>query len=318
MPMTNSIDINGKTRTITSTSSYLDRRNVDDETVFIIRKEGSSPLHIIVSHSERLVSDKNIQPHLEEMISKFAPDRDIYSIPPEVVLFTALSVERIQHSDGGRISEAVRGNPDLVKELVAKFGEMVRVTLGVGEAKKQDEMMEPDSTEAALQRVEDLKRKYTPEQITEMRRLRAEVEAMVAKFDAVDKDKNLSSEDKSLARLALLQSFGIQKYRGKIIDGDPITFLGRTDTYGRFIQSETIFKFEIRRMDKELIVALMNTLMRDENAVDPLMTEDQYTELVAAGVFGGIREQELAYAKLNLREPARKRMHVINRKKASG
>ena len=51
-------------------------------------------------------------------------------------------------------------------------------------------------TQAALKRVEELKRRYTPEQIAEMRKLRAEVEAMVSEFETVDKDKSLSDEAK--------------------------------------------------------------------------------------------------------------------------
>ncbi len=143
-----------------------------------------------------------------------------------------------------------------------------------------------------------------------MRKLRAEVEEMVAKFDAVDKDRNLSDEDKKQAKLTLLKSYGVQKYRGKKIDGDPIAFVERSDTYGRFIEAEVIFKADVRKMDKEL-VAILNQEIHRSKHLDPLVTEERLTELQAAGVLGSQLQQRHALGYISTRDANRNRMRIV-------
>ena len=77
--------------------------------------------------------------------------------------------------------------------------------------------LDQNSTEAALRRVEELKYKYTPEQITHMRELRAEVEAIIAEVEKSD----------TQILEAVLKKHGIPKFRGKVVDGNPIDFLKR-------------------------------------------------------------------------------------------
>jgi hypothetical protein len=67
-----------------------------------------------------------------------------------------------------------------------------------------------------------------------MRKCRAEVGVIVKMFRVVEKDKNLTVEEKQKKKLELLNSLGIPKWPGKVADrndpksttyGDPIKFL---------------------------------------------------------------------------------------------
>lgn len=184
----------------------------------------------------------------------------------------------------------------------------------LGTDKKEESAVTLDTeTQAALKRVEELKRRYTPEQIAEMRKLRAEVEEMVSEFEAVDRDKNLSDEAKKQAKLKLLSKYNIPKYRGKRLDGDPVEFVGRADTYGRFIRANVIFKPDIRKMDKGLVATINQEVCRN-SVDDPLMTEDQKTEMTAAKILGNEKQQQLSLAMILRREPHKKLQKEIKTK----
>ncbi len=199
---------------------------------------------------------------------------------------------------------------DAIKYMVAK--KVTQILLGDGfeirqiDARQDNLKQEIDqhSTEAALQRVDELKQKYTPEQIMEMRKLRAEVEEILSKIIAIDKDKSekLTDANRQKLKQQVLQSYGIPKYRGKKLDFDPIDFIKRTDTYGKFIEAGVIFKADIRKMDKEL-VAILNQEISRNHKTDPLMTEEQFTEMKAAGIFGyekqGVARGNIATRKIN-------------------
>lgn len=143
------------------------------------------------------------------------------------------------------------------------------------------------STEAALQRVEELKYKYTPEQIAHMRELRAEVEAMLEEVEAID-ERDEKAIDSVLAK------YRISKYRGYKVDGEAIEFVqNENSSYKKWIDKMVIFKAEIRRIDQKLITRI-NYEYNKGLGKDPLMTEDKYTELLAAGVLGNEKQQKIA------------------------
>lgn len=89
-------------------------------------------------------------------------------------------------------------------------------------------------TQAALRRVEELKIRYTPEQIVEMRKLRAEVKEMVSSVSKNDAE-------------TVLEKYGISIYRGYKVDGSASEFLKNSTAYKRWIEAGVIFKSDLRK-----------------------------------------------------------------------
>ena len=164
--------------------------------------------------------------------------------------------------------------------------------------------IEPDSTEAALQRVEELKQKYTPEEIVQMKRLRAEVEEMLLEVGKVNILNNESV-------IGVLTKYGVRQYHGYKTDGAAIDFiLSEISGYKAWIENGVIFKAEIRKIDQKLITRI-NYEAHHDIGKDPLLTEDKYTELVAAGIFGDKKQQQIATALLYTRSANRERVAAI-------
>lgn len=126
-----------------------------------------------------------------------------------------------------------------------------------------------------------------------MRKLRAEVESMLSEFEKVEEND----------REKVLAKYGITKFQGRRVHGDPVAFIrDPKNGYVRFL--DVLFKAEVRRVNKTLADALREVL-RNAKADDPLMTEDQYTEMVAAGIFGDERQQQFSMAMVKRRQPHR-------------
>lgn len=222
---------------------------------------------------------------IESLMSSEAHDHDLLT---EVQAAIQKRQKEIIWALGVNVFEPQTAETKAIRNTIAQYL--------LGAHKEEANTLDIDTeTQAALKRVEELKRRYTPEQIVEMRKLRAEVEEMVSEFEAVDKDKNLSDEAKKRAKLELLSKYNIPKYRGKRIDGDPVEFVVRSDTYGRFIRSDVIFKADLRKIDKEL-VALINQEVHHQHTKDPLLSRIHYTEMVASGVFSDSNKTMTAIA----------------------
>lgn len=121
-----------------------------------------------------------------------------------------------------------------------------------------------------------------------MRRLRAEVETMLAEFIAVDqceKDADLEND----AKLALLTKYGIPKWVGKRKNGGISAYDFLMAHYGHWIRLGVIFKDEVRCMDAQL-VNHVNTDHHRIGSEDPLLAKTRRTDLYATGVFGTDRQ----------------------------
>lgn len=117
-----------------------------------------------------------------------------------------------------------------------------------------------------------------------MRRLRAEVESMLSEFEKAEEND----------REKVLAKYGITKFQGRRIHGDPVVFIrDPKNGYVRFL--DVLFKAEVRRMNKTLADALREVL-RGSPESDPLMTEDERTEIMAAGILGDEKQQQVAIA----------------------
>lgn len=191
---------------------------------------------------------------------------------------------------------------------------------------KSNHKIDQSSTKAGLQRVEYLRNKYTPEEISEKRILRAEVEEIlneVEKVKAGDKD----------AMEATLTGYGIRKFRGKVKDGNPIEFLKANNTYSRFLKEGILFKSDIRKIDNELLKSInyllsislsehspetKNSESTTETSIqpttDPLPTDSHQTELIAAGILGNEVEQKIAIANIQSRDVNKKRLSLYKQK----
>lgn len=124
--------------------------------------------------------------------------------------------------------------------------------------------------------------------LDKMRRLRAEVETMLAEFIAVDRhEKNV--ESKNRAKLALLKKYSIPKWVGKRKNGGVSAYDFLMKHYGHWIRASVIFKDEVRCMDAQLV----NHVNVDHHRIgseDPLLTKTKRTDLYATGVLGADRQ----------------------------
>lgn len=124
-----------------------------------------------------------------------------------------------------------------------------------------------------------------------MRRLRAEVEEMLAEFEKAEEND----------REKVLAKYGITKFQGRRIHGDPVVFIrDPKNGYVRFL--DVLFKAEVRRVNKTLADALREVL-RGLPENDPLMTEDERTEMMAAGILGDEKQQQFAILMVKRRQP---------------
>ena len=163
--------------------------------------------------------------------------------------------------------------------------------------------------------------KFTQEKTERTRRLREEVEMMVAEFKVIDDSVGDENEEKN----RLLKKYGIRKWLGKskdkeiskaeLIDelrsyGDPIKFI--RIWYGRWIDAGVIFKNEIRIIDKKLVTDIRNKVSRS-TAKDPMLDRTECTEFLANGVFGQEEAQAIARANINARAPQRELQRKRNK-----
>ncbi len=106
--------------------------------------------------------------------------------------------------------------------------------------------LDQNSTEAALRRVEELKYKYTPEQIEKMRRLRTEVEQFLATFMSKKTDEE---RDDVLRSYRIIKFPGKRRYKGE--GKTPVEFIkNEGHGYKQWIDTGVIFKAEVRKIDK--------------------------------------------------------------------
>lgn len=161
------------------------------------------------------------------------------------------------------------------------------------------------ATQAALDRVAELKRRYTPEQVVAMRKLRAEVEEMLIELRKIDKDDR---ENISL----VLKRYGINPFQGKKVDGDPIIFVkSKKNGYEKYLS--VLFKAEVRFFNKSLTDAIRNNTT-GQSSSDPFLTEDQKTEMYAAGILGTERDMKIAHLNLTSRQENRYRTSMYRKK----
>lgn len=158
--------------------------------------------------------------------------------------------------------------------------------------KNAQSFVDGNAVVASVERTLSALPKYADEEIAEKRRLRAEVEAMVAEFVAVEKS-SASIEFKKQRKIELLESFGLPKWRGKRVDGDPITFLNTH--YRKWLPAQVIFNAEVRIMDRELVDGIHQELYKSNPPrKNPLLKKVDLTNLKAAGILGTAQSQAIA------------------------
>lgn len=203
-------------------------------------------------------------------------------------------------------TSGIKSTIEPTKILIAEkiLGIPLRDTLkSSSQSKETINTISTDSTEAALQRVEELKKKYTPEQVAKMRSLRAEVEAMLSEFEKAEEQE----------REKVLAKYGITKFQGRRVHGDPVAFiLDPKNGYARFLN--VLFKAETRRIDRLLVDAIRDVTYGQPDR-DPLLTEDGRTEMIAAGILGNTIEKQVAIAVIKRRKLDSDLVQLIRQKK---
>lgn len=150
-----------------------------------------------------------------------------------------------------------------------------------------------------------LKAPLNAREVAKMRRMREEVETMVAEFVAVDQSKK-SPVLKERMKLKLLEKYGLPKWIGKKKNGGISAYDFLMAHYGRWVQAGVIFKAEVRRMDSQL-VANVGSDHHSYKLPDPLLTQTKRSELLATGLFGA-GKQKAAAANLHRRTVRRARL----------
>lgn len=145
-------------------------------------------------------------------------------------------------------------------------------------------------------------------EVAKMRRMREEVETMVAEFVAVDQSKK-SPVVKDRMKLKLLEKHGIPKWLGKRNNGGVSAHEFLNEHYGHLIRARVIFKAEVRYMDSKLSAALDADQHR-YGIEDPLLTRTKSGELLATGLFG-TEKQMTAAASLHRRTVRRAKVDKL-------
>lgn len=149
-----------------------------------------------------------------------------------------------------------------------------------------------------------LKAPLNAREVAKMRRMREEVETMVAEFVAVDQSKK-SPVVKERMKLVLLEKFGLPKWVGKRRNGGISAYDFLMVHYGRWVRAGVIFRAEVRHMDNQLVVSI-NSDHHAYGLPDPLLSQTKKSELLATGLFG-VDKQQGAAATLHTRTVRRKR-----------
>ncbi|MCA9377875.1 hypothetical protein KC711_03085, partial [Candidatus Peregrinibacteria bacterium] len=168
---------------------------------------------------------------------------------------------------------------------------------------QEKKYIDPDSTEAPLQRVEELKFRYASTNKDGLNNLCTLLRKIANEIKAIDGLK-MSLEEASKRKAEILEAYGLKKWRGERKEGmRPMPFLEKY--YEKWLSAGVLFKADLRVLDKELVAAF-----RDRHTqygeVDPLSTESQRTEMLAAGILGDEHEQKRAYRLLFIRPVSRK------------
>lgn len=137
--------------------------------------------------------------------------------------------------------------------------------------------------------------KYTDEEVAEMRQLRAEVEAMVAEFVAVDESRE-SAIDKNNRKIELLKKYGLEKWGGAAYGDLAAGTAFVKQHYKRWLDAGVIFKDELRCMDSELVTRVRDEVYRGRVHDDPIPTIDKKTNRQAAGLLSTGYRQAVAVA----------------------
>jgi hypothetical protein len=129
-------------------------------------------------------------------------------------------------------------------------------------------------------------------EVAKIRRMREEVEKMVAEFIAVDQSRK-SQPAKERMKRALLEKHGVPKWVGKRKNGGISAHQFLNQHYGHWVRSHVIFKAEVRYMDSQLSAALDADQHR-YGIADPLLTRTKSSDLLATGLFGSDKQASAA------------------------
>lgn len=258
---------------------------------------------IIISMGEKIPSillDDIFDTAIDRLISAYSQSEEIIdtNMPKDV--------DAIRYMVAKKVTKILLGDSFSV-ESISSSNNPVNVSL------QKQASIAPDSTENILQSRQCLEPEYTQEQIAEMRKLRSEIEEVISKIVDIDNYENseLTDDDRQRLKQQVLQHYGIPKYRGRKLDGNPIDFIKLA--YGRFIEAKVIFKSDVRKLDKEL-VGLINKDVHDKVDQDPLLPRSRYTELVASGILADGHEMLLAKTMIAKRSSHKEyqRLHSYN------
>jgi hypothetical protein len=222
-------------------------------------------------------------------------------VEPEISLAEILrAIESVQGDIDFCIGHS-NTSPEVRERLLRARGTLS----GIGKNAPTHSHMKKKGVAASVEEVLSTPQNYSAEKIAEMRRLRAEVEAMVAEFVAVEKSRE-TAIDKKNQKVELLKKYGLEKWAGAVY-GDftaGTTFVKHH--YKRWLDAGVFFRDDLRHMDSDLVRRIESEINRGHVLVDPVPVMAERTNREASGILSKSPErQAVARAVIAVRAPQR-------------
>lgn len=166
-----------------------------------------------------------------------------------------------------------------------------------------------DLNQTDLQKIEDLKKEYSHFNKDYLNSLVSSLQSIVDEIKDIDRLK-LNPNEEKIRKAEVLKKYGLKKWLGERAEGiRPIQFVEKY--YKKWLDAGVLFKASLRTLDKELVAVFRDrhTLYDEHN---PLITDTQRTEMLAAGIIGNTEQQKKAQRLIIVR-PDQRRISALLR-----
>ncbi len=148
-----------------------------------------------------------------------------------------------------------------------------------------------------------MKKEYAHFNKDYLNNLVSSLQSIVDEIKAIDRLKLNPTEEK-IKKAEVLNKHGLKKWLGERVEGiRPIQFVEKY--YKKWLDAGVLFQASLRTLDKELVAVFRDrhTLYNEHN---PLITDTQKTEMLAAGIIGDTEQQRKAQRLIIVRPEQRK------------
>lgn len=248
---------------------------------------------IIISMGEKIPSillDDIFDTAIDRLISAYSKSEESIDIN------VPKGVDAVRYMVAQKVTKILLGDSFSVESIV--------ISKNIADiASPVEQELDLELSESDLQRIEDLKKEYSHFNKDYLNSLIISFQLIVDEIKAVDGLKLNPSED-IIKKSEILEKYGLKKWLGERKEGiRPIQFLEKY--YKKWLDAGVLFKASLRILDKELVAVFRDRhSLYNEN--DPLITDTQRTEMLAAAIIGNTEQQKKAQRLLVVRPEQRK------------